>query len=140
MKKADKEKEEKFVEQFVVSGNAKQSCIKAGYKESTAIQMGYYLRKKFINEIEEKQRDRLNSMNGIAIGVLQDLLTSQQDSVRLNTCKLILECNGISGDTNMNIRFKDKDSGKTDEELVDELANLYKELPELKEKLLKKIN
>ena len=33
MKKADYEKEKRFVEYFAITGNASESCVKAGYKK-----------------------------------------------------------------------------------------------------------
>ncbi len=88
-KKIDKEKEMKFLEYFTegdTQGNATQSCIKAGWdKDKSPRQMGAYLKKKFSKEIREKNEERISSTSGMAISVLQDLLRSEQDSVRLNT-------------------------------------------------------
>jgi phage terminase small subunit len=130
-KKADKEKEAKFIEYFTdgsTQGNATQSCIKAGWKKDTnPAQMGAYLRKKLCTEIRERQEDRISGTTGRAITVLQDLLTSEQDSVRLNTAKLILELGNFNPQTiNLNV---DQIGSKTDEELMLELKSLMKDMP-----------
>ena len=136
-KKIDKEKEMKFVEFYCegeTQGNATQSCIKAGWeKDKSPRQMGSYLKKKYAVEIRERNEDRISSTSGMAITVLQDLLRSEQDSVRLNTDKLILELgNYHSQNINLNV---DKMSSKSDDELVRELQELLKTMPNLNPKL-----
>jgi len=130
-KHADKEKEAKFIEFFTsgeTQGNATQSCIKAGWKKETnPAQMGAYLRKKLGNDIRLKQEDRISGTTGRAITVLQDLLESEQDAVRLNTCKFILEMGNFNQQTiNLNV---DNIGNKTDEELMKELKELVGEMP-----------
>ena len=136
-KKIDKEKEMKFVEFYCegeTQGNATQSCIKAGWeKDKSPRQMGSYLKKKYAVEIRERNEDRISSTAGMAITVLQDLLRSEQDSVRLNTAKLILELgNYHSQNINLNV---DKMSSKSDDELMKELQELLKTMPNLNPKL-----
>tara|TARA_R100001510_G_scaffold39917_1_gene36325 strand:+ start:287 stop:784 length:498 start_codon:yes stop_codon:yes gene_type:complete len=136
-KKIDKEKEMKFVEFYCegeTQGNATQSCIKAGWeKDKSPRQMGSYLKKKYAVEIRERNEDRISSTSGMAITVLQDLLRSEQDSVRLNTAKLILELgNYHSQNINLNV---DKMSSKSDDELMKELQELLKTMPNLNPKL-----
>lgn len=130
-KQADKEKEAKFIDYFTsgeTQGNATQSCIKAGWKKETnPAQMGAYLRKKLGNEIRIRQEDRISGTTGRAISVLQDLLESEQDAVRLNTCKFILEMGNFNQQTiNLNV---DNIGNKTDEELMKELKELVGEMP-----------
>ena len=122
-KKIDKEKEQAFIEYFVegdTAGNATASCIKAGWsKDKSPRQMGAYLKKRYTTEIREKNEERITSTSGMAISVLQDLLKSEQDAVRLNTAKLILELGSFSSQTiNLNV---DSTHNKSDEELVSEL-------------------
>ena len=135
-KKIDKEKEQDFIEYFVEgdsAGNATQSAIKAGWsKDKSPRQMGAYLKKKYTAEIREKNEERITSTSGMAISVLQDLLKSEQDAVRLNTAKLILELGSFSSQTiNLNV---DSTHNKSDEELVSELNVLMKTIPSLKPK------
>jgi len=64
------------------------------------------------------------------------LLGSEQDSVRLNTAKLLLEINNFhSQNINLNI---DDVKEKTDEELVYELKTLLASNPDLHEAILNK--
>ena len=95
--------------------------------------MGAYLKKKYIHEIREKNEERITSTSGRAISVLQDLLHSDQDAVRLNTAKLVLEMGGFSSQ-NINLNVE-KGQNKTDEELIEELQGLVTKIPALKPKL-----
>ena len=131
MKKADLEKEEKFVEHYTNTGNAKESALASGYNSKSACSMGHYLKKKFALEIEEKQKEKLQGMSGKSLGVLDRLLNADSDNVKLNACKLILECNGFTKDSNLNVNVKSEYSTKTDDELIEMLLSLK---PELKEK------
>jgi hypothetical protein len=94
--------------------------------------MGAYLKKKFSKEIREKNEERISSTSGMAISVLQDLLRSEQDSVRLNTAKLILELGNYSSQ-NINVNL-DNTNQKSDAELIAELQTLMKTMPELQPK------
>jgi len=134
-KKIDKEQEMKFVEYYVegeTAGNASQSAKKAGWIKNHR-QMGAYLKKKYIHEIREKNEERITSTSGRAISVLQDLLHSDQDAVRLNTAKLVLEMGGFSSQ-NINLNVE-KSQNKTDDELIHELQGLMTSIPALKPKL-----
>ena len=136
-KKADIEKETKFIEYFCegeTQGNATQSAIKAGYNKNTKpAQMGAYLRKKFTAEIRKKNEERIANTSGIAISVLKDLLSSEQDSVKLNTAKLLLELGNFHSQ-NINVNIDDTKS-KSDEELINELKVLIASSPDLLPKL-----
>jgi len=136
-KKPDREKELKFIDAYTTGdtqGNATQSAIKAGFPENKSPrQQGYYLKRKLSKEIREKNEDRINSTSSSAISVLQDLLRSEQDSVRLNTAKLILELGNYSSQ-NINLNV-DKTSEKSDAELISELKVLMANMPSLKQKI-----
>ena len=136
-KKIDKEKEQAFIDAFCegdTAGNATQSAIKAGWsKDKSPRQQGAYLKKRYTKEIREKNEERITSTSGMAISVLQDLLRSEQDAVRLNTAKLILELGNFSQQTiNLNV---DNTNQKSDDELIKELQGLMKTIPNLKPKL-----
>ena len=132
MKKADNEKELMFIDNFVLSGNAKQSCINARYNPKTASSMGHYLKNKFLPDIQQKQLEKLSSMTGKALGTLESLMNAEQDSVKLNACKLVLDCNGFVGNTNLNVKF-DKNADKTDEQFKQELKDLLEKNKDLKD-------
>ena len=122
MKKADYEKERKFIEHYAVTGKASESCVLAGYKKENSAQMGYYLKSKLSKDILEAQRDVALSLTGGAISKLKSLLESESDNVVLNACKLILDINGFnSQEVNVNLNNK---SDKSDEELISELKSL----------------
>lgn len=130
-KKADLEKEAKFIEYFTdgsTQGNAKASCIKAGWdKNKSPNQMGAYLRKKLSGEIRKKNEERISSTSSYAISRLQDMLNSEQDSVVLNSARLVLELGNFNPQTiNLNI---DDTKQKTDAELMEELTVLMKDMP-----------
>lgn len=128
MKKADTEKELKFVELFTVTGNATESARKSGY-ENNPSQMGYYLKSKLRKEIVSYREDILFDCTGSAILKLQSLINSESDSVSLNACKHILELNGYTPETNLNIKHDNSDlTSKTDQELITELEQLSKSL------------
>ena len=134
-RKISKEDEQKFIDYYLegeTAGNATQSAKKAGWT-SNPTQMGSYLKKKYAHEIREKNEDRITSTSGLAITVLQDLLRSEQDAVRLNTAKLVLEMGGFSSQ-NINLNV-DKAQSKTDAELIEELQGLVSKIPALKPKL-----
>lgn len=134
-KRIDREKELKFIEYYTegdTAGNASASAAKAGWKDDSR-QMGYYLKNKYVAEIKQKNEERISSTSGLAISVLQNLLHSEQDNVRLNTAKLVLEMGGFSSQ-NINLNVE-KGANKTDEELIEELQGLVSKIPALKPKL-----
>jgi len=136
--KIEKDKEQSFIDCFCegdTAGNATQSCIKAGYsKDMKGIRsMGSYLKKKYAKEIRKKQEERISSTAGPAISVLQNLLHSEQDAVKLNTARLILELGNFSSQTiNLNV---DNIKEKTDKELIEELNSLIKDMPKNSKKI-----
>ena len=133
MKKIDREKENQFVEYFVESGNATQSAIKIGYPKKNAKSMGYYLRKKLALEIDEFQKEFIRGLSSKSIGVLESLLNAESENVRLNACKLVLDCNGYTNDTNVNVKVNHSDlDSKTDEELIAEFDSLIGRRPKVK--------
>ena len=123
MKKADYKKEELFVEHYVNTGNAKESALASGYAEKSAKSMGYYLKKKLAIQIEEKQKDVLLNLNNKSLSVLERLLNADSENVRLNACKLVLECNGFSRDSNVNVKVNDMRE-RSDDDLLSELKTL----------------
>jgi len=136
MKKADIEKEQKFVELFAVTGNATASAKKSGY-ENNPSQMGYYLKGKLRKEIEEYRADVLFDYSGNAITKLKQLMESESDSVKLNACKLILDITGYSADQNINLKTsKSEYDDMSDEQLAEKIVALSLQNPFLKKKLL----
>ena len=127
MKIADKQKEELFVEHYVLTNNASESCVLAGYKKENSSQMGYYLKKKLQKQIKKKQTETLTDLSGKSISVLQNLLDTGTPNIQFSTAKLILELSGYNKQS-INLNIEDnKDSGKTDKELFGELDFLFKD-------------
>ena len=123
MKKADIEKEELFVEHYVLTNNASESCVFAGYQRKNSAQIGYYLKNKLRDKIKQRQTETLTDLSGKSITVLQNLLDSGTPNVQFSTAKLILELSGYSKQ-NINLNIEDNtksDSEKEDEELFYEL-------------------
>ena len=131
-KKITKDQEKAFIECFcegTTAGNATKSAQKCGYKQNPR-QMGSYLKNKLQAEIRAFNEQRIASSSGMAINVLQDLLVhSEQDSVKMNVAKLILELGNYSSQ-NINLNV-DNIASKTDDELVQELQSLVKDMPHL---------
>ena len=132
MRVADEKKEKMFVV-YMTSGdtvsNATASAKKAGYTKNPS-QHGYWLKKKYDKEIRSINELKITSTSSLAINVLKDLLVnSEQDSVKLNTAKLLLELGNYS-QQNINLSVDDV-SSKTDEELVKELRTLMTKMPSI---------
>ena len=146
MKTADKEKEQLFIEHYVMTNNASESCVLAGYKKENSAQMGYYLKNKLKNEIKTQQTETLTDLAGKSISVLENLLENGKENVQFNTAKLILELSGYNKQNiNLNIE-SNKDSDKTDNEMFSELDELLKgfdpvnQLPKMMREFEKKKN
>ena len=93
-----------------------------------------HLRKKYEKEIRSINETKITSTSSLAIDVLKDLLiNSEQDSVKLNTAKLLLELGNYSSQ-NINLTVDDT-KNKTDEELIKELNELLLKVPGFKTKL-----
>lgn len=89
MKKTDIPRENVFIEHFIVSGNASESAKQAGYKSNPA-QVGYYLKNKLAQKIEQRLKDEFKDMVPQSVNVLKTMLNSKSDNVKLSTCKYIL--------------------------------------------------
>jgi hypothetical protein len=135
-RKIDKDKEKEFIEAFVegpMAGNATAIAKKMGYKSPKT--MGAYFKNKYAVEIREKTEDRLQTASVPAISVIKDLmLNSEQDSVKFNSAKLVLELAGFSSQ-NINLNVE-KGQNKTDDELLEELTGLVAKIPGFDTKLL----
>ena len=76
------EKQETFIEQYCLTGNAAASAELAGY--SSPKQRGYELKNKFASDIEERQKKMLQDCVPAALAQLQTLVVSaESESVKL---------------------------------------------------------
>ena len=135
-KKISREDEQKFIDAFVEghnAGNATAVAKEMGYKSAKT--MGAYLKNKYSEEIRKRNEDRISSASVSAISVLKDLMfNSEQDSVKFNSAKLVMELGGYSSQSiNLNV---EKGQNKSDEELIEELQALATKIPGLNNKLM----
>ena len=85
-----------FIKFYAESGNAKTSAIRSGYSEKTAEQQGAYLKKKYANEIFNKQQSMLSSLTPKAIKVLSEVLSDPKcnASTKINAVNSLLDRTG----------------------------------------------
>ena len=115
-----------FIKFFAESGNAKTSAIRSGYSEKTAEQQGAYLKKRYANEIFEKQQSMLNSLTPLAIKTLNDILNDKKvnASTKMNAVNSLLDRTG-----HQTVQLhKDVTNEKSTEELHQELHNIMTNL------------
>ena len=116
------DKQKLFIEYFSQTGNATQSCIKAGYSEKTAEQQGYELKNKLANQIDTATKKLLGSAVPIAVDKLRNLIENDKTtpSVQLGAINSLLDRTGYQTTT----KIEDVTGKKTDEELRQELDHL----------------
>ena len=86
------EKQEKFVENYCLTGNAAKAAEMAGYSVKTAKQMGYTLKNQLSSEISEKMTKLIQDSVPGALAQINDLvMNATSEGTRLNACKDILD-------------------------------------------------
>ncbi len=120
------EQQKLFIEYFSQTGNATQSCIKAGYSKNTAEQQGYELKHKLAREIETATKKILSGSVPIAVDVLTKLVSDPKipPSTRLQAVNSLLDRTGYQTTT----KIEDVTHKKSDEELRTELEHLMSTL------------
>ena len=91
------EKQDKFIESYVLTGNATRSAIAAGYSEKTAKVKGYQLKNQLHNEIQKgspKGYTRIRFLQALS-GFLILAEGAESESVRLGAIKDILDRAGL---------------------------------------------
>ena len=122
------DKEILFIENYALSGNATEAARACGY-DSNSGQMGYYLKKRLGKEIEQKQHDICRDLTPRSIHVLEQMLDSKSDSVKLATCKYILsDLNGF-GKENINVHLShvEADRERSTVEMIKEACSYLTE-------------
>lgn len=117
------EKQQKFVEFYVMTGNAKKSAIMAGYSAATAEVNGPKLRKQLSAEIDQETRTAIAHHAATSVKNLVDLANSaESETVRLQANKDILDRAGYkpTDRVEQTVTYDDKST----EELVAELNDL----------------
>lgn len=113
--------QEIFVEEFVLTGNATQSAVKAGYSSKTAYQKGHQLKNQFTLEIEDATRQAMRDAIPGALAQIKKLSsTAESESVRLQAAKDILDRAGLKPTE----RIEQITIEKSTSELRRELAHL----------------
>ena len=127
-------KQETFIEQYCLHGNAAKAASTAGY--SSPKQRGYELKNKFAAEIEQRQKRMLQDCVPGAIAQLQSLAQSaESESVRLGAVKDVLDRAGLKPVERVQQEISHVEQASTDE-LKRELEALMgtsttDEIPEL---------
>ena len=92
--KTNNAQQERFVEMFLLTGNAAKAAEIAGY--GSPKQRGYELKNKFKNLIEERQKRMLQDSIPLAINQLITMVQSaESEAVRLNAVKALLDRGGF---------------------------------------------
>jgi hypothetical protein len=120
------EKQEKFVEYYVMTGNAKRAAIMAGYSAKTAEVNGSIMRKKLSAEIAEATRNALTHHAAMSVKNLVELANNaESESVRLQANKDLLDRAGYKPTDKLEqtVTYDDK----TTDELKAELASILGE-------------
>ena len=129
------EKQETFIEEYCLTGNAAKSAIKAGYSAKIAKQRGYKLKEQFSREIEERSKKMLRDCVPGALAQLKNLSDSAiSEAVKLGAIKDILDRAGYKPVERIDqiISHADKSTKELEREL-EELIGVtqVEEIPEL---------
>ena len=90
------DKHRKFIDTYVLSGNATQSAIEAGYSANAAKQTGYKLKSLYEDAIAERVRTILPQIIYENLGIVQALAREgQSESVRLGAANSLLDRAGL---------------------------------------------
>lgn len=90
------DKQDKFIEEYVRTGNATQSAIYAGYSQKSAKVQGHQLKTRLRNEIEDATYKALQDKIPQALTWVTDLAEkAESESVRLGAIKDILDRAGM---------------------------------------------
>lgn len=108
------DKQELFIEQYCLSGNAARSAELAGY--SSPKQRGYELKNKFALEIEERTRKMIQDCVPGALSQLKSLSEdAESESVRLGAVKDILDRAGLKPTEKVRQEVSHVETASTDE-------------------------
>ena len=108
------DKQETFIEQYCLTGNAAKSASMAGY--SSPKQRGYELKNKFAQQIEDRQKKMLQDCVPGAIMQLQSLVTdAESESVKLGAIKDVLDRAGLKPTEKIRQEISHVEQASTDE-------------------------
>tara|TARA_R100000750_G_scaffold12647_1_gene8100 strand:- start:315 stop:683 length:369 start_codon:yes stop_codon:yes gene_type:complete len=88
--------QQKFIDYFVLTGNASQSAVDAGYSEKTARQKGHELKNLYRSEIVKATQKLLTDQVPAGLRWLSELAESaESESVRLGAIRDLLDRAGL---------------------------------------------
>ena len=116
------DKQQKFIEFYCESGDAVQSAVNAGYKNShTIVNQAWKLKRELSREISKRMQEKFVDKAPVAFGTLIELMnSSDSDTVRLQASKDIMDSGGFKPKDTMVI----EEDAKTIPELEAELQML----------------
>ena len=110
-----------FIYYFSQTGNATQSAIKAGYKKTNADKMGYELKNRYSQQIEDEIKKQLSGSVPKALNRIVTLAeNAKQESISLQASKDILDRAGYQA---VNLH-KDVTDERSDKDLQEELNSI----------------
>jgi len=113
-----KEKELLWLDNFLLSGNASQAAIKAGYASSSSRVMGCTLKKRLAPLITERGYDAIACLMPNAIDTLGKCLSDRNGMVRMKAVEQVLSISGIAGIERKEVVITHKTDEQIDAELV----------------------
>ena len=124
----EKSKDEKFIYFYCVEGLSQvESFLASGWKDGkNNNQRAYQVKKRLSQRIEEETRKQIEQSSNIAWTKLKSLLNSKQDTVALQSAKLILGLNGYSEINRQQIETTIKQD--SDEQLREELNHILQSM------------
>ena len=123
----EKSKDEKFIYFYCVEGLSQiDSFLKSGWKDGkNNNQRAYQVRTRLSQRIEQETRKQIEQSSNIAWTKLKSLLNSKQDTVALQSAKLIL---GLIGYNEVNRQEISTTIKQSDEELENQLQSILNQL------------
>lgn len=113
-----KEKELLWLDNFLLSGNASDAAIKAGYAEGGSRIAGYRLKKRLAPLITERGYDAIACLMPNAIDTLAKCLQDRNGMVKMKAVEQILGIAGIAGIERKEVVITHKTDEQIDAELV----------------------
>lgn len=124
--KSKTEKQEKFFEYYMLSGNAAKAAEFAGY--GSPKQRGYELKNKFKREIEDRQKAMIvDAVPGVIGKIIELANGAESEAVRLNACKDLMDRAGFKPVDKTETEITTTEA-KSTEELMRELEDLNRTL------------
>jgi len=88
--------QQKFIDHFILTGNASQAAVDAGYSEKTARQKGHELKNLYRSEIMQATQKLLTDQVPAGLRWLSELAESaESESVRLGAIRDLLDRAGL---------------------------------------------